>query len=280
MKRGGCGLGGVALVFAACSQSVATPPTPLVSSLVAEPASAAPPAVAPVEPTVRRQPDASCEVTVCLSGAGPKHVGGNPAFAQLCEPLPGLVPACDAEGTCSPAFQITEKKAALDAALAALDRNDDGRVGEGDPVCVFNIVGYSWGGVNATELAKAFLHDERIAPTHRAVDRLVLIDPYRPMARVEVPRGVSRFHSIRQSDPPANDCSRNSPLGPYRGLLPRCEAAETCEDLDVSNTPDTRYPTSDGRTVRGRDVGHCRVVRIATPMVWSLFGLDATESTR
>ncbi|MEM6291962.1 MAG: hypothetical protein AAGA54_11880 [Myxococcota bacterium] len=273
MLRSWSGLGGVMLV-AACSQPMATPPAPPVSRLFAAPSPAASPVPDTAEPPARRQPVASCEVTVCLSGAGPKHVGGNPAFARLCEPLPGLVPACSADGVCSPAFQITEKKAALTAALEALDHNDDGRIDDGDPQCVFNIVGYSWGGVNATELAKTFLHDERVASSHRAVDRLVVIDPYRPMARVEVPQGVSRFHSIRQSDPPTNDCSRNSPLGPYRGLLPRCEAAETCEDLDVSSTPDTRYPMSDRRTVEGRDVGHCRIVGVATPMVWSLFGVD------
>ena len=213
----------------------------------------------------------TCDVTVCLAGAGTPRSGGNPAFARLCAALPGIVPVC-VEQTCTSTFKFTETNDALSAAIDVLDANDDGRLDEDDPPCRFNVVGYSWGAVNSIGLIRRFFDDDRVQSGRRVIDRLVVIDAYRPLGKIIVPAGVSRVQSIRHSVSPDNDCSQGSPLGPYRGFVPRCDEANLCTDLDVSKTPDASYPTAHGRSVLGSEVGHCSIVRVATPMVWEFFG--------
>jgi pimeloyl-ACP methyl ester carboxylesterase len=129
-----------------------------------------------------------------------------------------------------------------------------------DEVCQLDVIGYSWGGVNAVDLAKRMHADARVrAPW--GVTRLVLLDAFQPGAKLTIPPNVERVVSFRHSVAPPSDCSRDAPFGPYLGLAPRCVAsaeasarpAPICEDFDFSLSS-ARFG---GRP--GFKVGHCEV---------------------
>lgn len=181
--------------------------------------------------------------TLCVAGAFRRADGGNPALAQLCSQLPGLVHDC--RDDCSSLFTIFSKRAQLDALVKSLDTDGDGDVDKGDKPLSVQLVGYSWGGVAVNDLAHAFVRDPRVAPERRVVDRMTLIDPFRPLSRVEVSEAVRQVHTYRQTGEAEHDCSRGSVLGPYVGLEPRCADGQCI---------DTVYD----------DVGHCRIVHRAT----------------
>ena len=234
------------------------------------PAQAQRPAAQP-EPEPKPEP-APCVVSVCLSGAGSRTTGGNPAFARVCEPLQGLVRRCDPDGTCYPTFQITQKRAAFSALFDALDHDANGRIDANDAACDVNVVGYSWGGINGAELVQDFVTDARIDPSRRTVGHFIAVDAYRPMAKLDVPEGVGVFTSIRHSASPPGDCSERSPLGPYHGIEPRCRAGQ-CTDIDVSAKPDASFESLHRGRLRGHEIGHCSIVGVAGAMIWSLLPL-------
>jgi pimeloyl-ACP methyl ester carboxylesterase len=150
-----------------------------------------------------------------------------------------------------------------EAVFAALDTNADRVLDASDERCQLDVLGYSWGGVNAVDLARRMHADSRVGAPW-AVTRLVLLDAYQPGAKLVIPPNVERVVSFRHSIAPANDCSRDAPFGPYLGLAPRCAAvpnavsAQLCEDFDFS--------LSAGR-FRGGAVGHCDVPRAAQAAV-------------
>lgn len=257
----------LATTGACTAKEVAPKPASPVAPAEAALDSAEPSPEAPVDDAPTASPE-RCVVTLCLSGAGSRRTGGNPAFARVCEPLEGLVRRCDPDGRCHPTFQITEKGAASEALFEALDRDGDGRVGANDAACEVNVVGYSWGGVNAVEITRAFLSDARVDPSRRSVSHLVAIDAYRPMAKLNVPEGVDVFTSIRHSASPRGDCSERSPLGPYTGIVPRCRAKQ-CSDVDLSATPDASFESLDRGRLRGARIGHCSIVGVAGAMIWA-----------
>lgn len=195
-------------------------------------------------------PKASCQVSLCFAGA----MGHSPAlripFQNICanEPIPGLMKDCEAEG-CQPTFDsFTDSNRSIYRRLfAVLDTNDDMRIDETDEPCEVNFIGFSWGGVTANKLAHRLNEDERVARGYGRVTRMLLVDPYQPWARLEIPENVERVRVWRQSYSPPGDCSKNAPGGPYKGLRPECGEHEDCQDIDISRLPG------------GASVGHCRV---------------------
>lgn len=218
---------------------------------------------APASDTSSADRDAAsaCVATICLEGAGIHETGGNPYLGELCEQIPGLIREC-VGSLCYPRFGMLASDAAFEALFARLDQNQDGRYDEADPACEVQILGYSWGGVNATQIAERLLSDPRVAPSRRVVHKLIVIDPYIPLAEVRVAEGVVNFWEYRHSIAPTWDCSAGVPLGPYLGLAPLCHHSVRCVDYDYSLAPDQHFY---GRP--GAEIGHCNIVKSATPSI-------------
>lgn len=225
--------------------------------------------VDPADPTRCLEPSAGgCGVTLCLTGAVDQSSASNFPFQELCaEPsVPGLIQDCES-GTCHSTFNnvlVDLETEIYPYLFAALDTNGDGAVNDDDEPCAVNLLGYSWGGVNVVELAQVFLSDPSVSASRAVVDKLIVIDPYQPLARVDVPAGVTRFWEYRHSSSPAHDCSNSAPLGPYRGIAPTCVPGASCVDYDYSLAPDQWFSSSySGGSYAGADVGHCIVAEVA-----------------
>ena len=151
----------------------------------------------------------------------------------------------------------------LHALLQGTDTNGDGFVNRGDKQCKTAIVGYSWGGVLANELAARYLHSPRVSP-EKGLSALVLIDPFRPLSgpQLEVPKGVEHTWVYRHSKAPSFDCSANLPLGPYRGFSAR-GAGTTNYDFSLAGDA----LVGEGGMLRASDVSHCTVVDAAAAAV-------------
>jgi pimeloyl-ACP methyl ester carboxylesterase len=191
-----------------------------------------------------------CQVTLCMAGAFQRGDGANPAFERLCERLPGIAKECSG-GRCYAMFSMVQVEQALEALIASLDSDRDGRVTGGDRRCDVALAGYSWGGVNALELARRVATSPRFDAERRTVARVALIDPFAPHvgARLEVAGNVQAIWSYRHSVSPPSDCSAHAPLGPYRGIPLACAGSTRCRDRDL---------TADG--VSRDEVGHCAIV--------------------
>lgn len=143
------------------------------------------------------------------------------------------------------------------ALFAALDTTKDGAVDAKDAPLRACVIGYSWGGVNAAEVARRLLSDARVTPERRGLARLVLIDPFAPATRaIPIPPGIGRVTNYRHSQAPARDCSARSPLGPYKGLPARCPPKAVCDDHDLSQSR-----VDPGQEVSPAQVGHCSIIR-------------------
>jgi pimeloyl-ACP methyl ester carboxylesterase len=226
-----------------------------------------------VSPLEVARPASTCAVTLCLTGALDQTSGSNGGFERLCrrDELEGVVEDCDTE-TCyrtHDSFLKDPASAVYPKLFAALDANADGAVDASDPFCDVNLLGFSWGGVNAIEVARALNADARVAPAQRRVARLLLMDPYQPMAggKMRVPVNVARTVVWRHSVADPGDCSRVAPLGPYTGMAAVCETSQVCLDVDYSRAPAADSLPLSWRRHRGRNVGHCAVPRVATPDV-------------
>lgn len=200
---------------------------------------------------------APCDLTLCMAGAFTRTDGANPRLARMCQQAKRLVEDCTPRG-CAPSFMFSAIESAHAALFSVLDQNGDGAVDAQDPKLRVCLVGYSWGGVNASLVAQRFVNDPKVAPARRAIAHLILIDPFAPMTKaVSVPKGVAHAVNHRHSKAPPWDCSRNAPLGPYKGLPMRCAAGVKCEDVDHSQT---------------RQVGHCSIVTAIKDQVLPLLG--------
>lgn len=199
-------------------------------------------------------PAPACDLTLCMAGAFQRTDGANPRLARVCSEAARLVEDCGAAG-CAPLFHFAAINAAHAALLKALDANADGVVDAKDPPTRICLVGYSWGGVNASLLAQQLLTDPKIAPERRGIEHLVLIDPFAPMTRtIAVPAGVKHAVNHRHSKVPPGDCSQNAPMGPYLGLPMTCAPGVACTDLD--------HPGA----------GHCSIVRRVADRITPLIG--------
>lgn len=211
--------------------------------------------------------DAGCRLVFCFNGAPSRTSASNFPFNDLCDSLlgDGLVRDC-AQGTCYSTFDtflVNAATALYPKVYAALDTNRDSRVDAADQQCAVVFLGYSWGGVASVEVADALLADTRLPADRRAVNLIVALDPFQPTrSTLDVPAGVRAFHEFRHSTSPSNDCSATAPLGPYRGLPPRCRAASTCVDYDFSLAPTTAFPRYTSGSYTGAQIGHCEVPEV------------------
>lgn len=220
---------------------------------------------------------------LCINGAGVdgpggRESGGNPWFEQLCAKLgSGLVQACSGN-TCFSSFAFeTTGNPSRDALVTALDTNKDGRVTAADTAVDLVLLGYSWGGTNVRDLAAWMTSEARFDGDRRGVASMLVIDPYRPLATMDVPANVARFVEFRHSVAPENDCSRIqiggvTISGPYLGLVPRCKATSDCTDYDYTLGGKTFYPSasSPGLGWTGAKVDHCAVVDVAAAAIPTL----------
>lgn len=201
--------------------------------------------------------------TVCLTGAG-----GHRTFESFCEsPLVvGRIDDCR-NGPCHPTFStfpIPNAESVWKAVFEALDTTHDGQLNDQDEVVELDVIGYSWGGVNAVDLATRMAKDERVEAPWR-VKRLILLDAFQPGASLSIPTNVDKTFSFRHSVAPANDCSKDALLGPYLGIALSCAASQTCFDFDFSLSQEQRF----GKQL-GKSVGHCDVPRAAMDAIEQL----------
>ncbi len=209
-----------------------------------------------------------CAVTMCLSGAIKPGDSGNTSIRDFCEDprLPGVIPDCRS-GRCSATFanfMHSPRKDLLPELIDALDTNGDGRVGDDDLACEVNLVGFSWGGVNAVRLAREFRNSDRVSASRTRVHRLLVMDAYQPLRSglMKVPPNVWKARSYRHSIPREGACSASAPFGPYSGWPLLCDDWQNCRDYDYSLAPDRWFDSPIG-WYRGRDVDHCAVPRVA-----------------
>jgi hypothetical protein len=230
-------------------------------------------------------PPGKCVKTICMGGAvqSDPYEGGNEYLAPLCEKLEGLIPNCDATtGKCIPMFGWLDGKAPAQKALyTALDTTGDGFLDDADAPCDIRLVGYSWGGLNARDIAASWAADSNVPDERKTIAMLAAIDPFR-IGDLEyiVPDNVQAFREYRHSIAPANDCSGAAPFGPYKGLVPRCGPTSECQDFDYSLAPDDLFPTLSGSpaTVSGKKVEHCNAANVAAlPVIAFLAGQPAPK---
>ncbi|MBU1238818.1 hypothetical protein KJ865_03830, partial [Myxococcota bacterium] len=202
-------------------------------------------------------------ITICMAGAFKITDGANPSFSALCDGLPGLARDCNGS-SCSTLFRFSNSDGAMRTLMHNLDTNRDGLVDDRDDQYDINLVGYSWGGVTATHIARDFLTSARVTPSRRHIKTLVTIDPYSPLAggKITIPPGVAYHWNYRHTIAPSYDCSRGAPLGPYIGLPSVCSPQTTCAQYDYSLAPDHTFSYAN-RMLLGKDVGHCSIVRVA-----------------
>jgi pimeloyl-ACP methyl ester carboxylesterase len=206
---------------------------------------------------------------ICFSGASlhedPYTAGGNRELGEICEGLVNVI-----RGKRYPFFTWQED-GAIEAVIRVMDTNHDGKVTLEDEASEITIIGFSWGGFNAVALAKEIQGSALIESRRRkSVERLIVLDPYKPQvfsSELSVPSNVRHFWELRHTVAPASDCSRNAPLGPYRGVDPVCSTRTQCSDHDYSLAPNDRFAG-----IPGRDVGHCTV-----PMITSAIIRDLTD---
>jgi hypothetical protein len=212
--------------------------------------------------------------TVCTTGAFSR--ADNPEFNAICdypEIASTVVQSC-AGGACFNTFEtfLVDANTIYAKLFSALDENHDGKYDDKDPACEVNLLGFSWGGVAAVQIAGALLADAKVAPSRRKVHRVVSLDPYQPvLAGLQVPAGIDQFLSFRHSVSPQVDCSNDSALGPYKGLTPHCATSASCTDYDYSLAPNVEFPLLAGRTIKGSEVGHCDVPDLAHPILRALY---------
>ncbi len=221
--------------------------------------------------------DAGCQMTMCLTGAVTRG-GSNTPFDVICDDpaVPNVIRSCDALSCYNTfnTFLIDARGALYSKLFAAMDNNGDGVVNSQDNACTVNLLGYSWGGIAAVQIAEKLGKDTRVDDRHRRVNRLFVMDPYQPAATLLVPTNVERFVEYRHSNSPANDCSRGGALGniggPFEGIQPRCYANQSCFDYDYSVSPSTLFPANGGGYY-GSEVGHCEVPAVAAPAILADF---------
>jgi hypothetical protein len=215
-----------------------------------------------------------CLVSICLNGAyfGDPLSGGNGYFDDVCKAIPGILPQCGSDGTCYSSFEWLQLSKAEDALFSALDTNGDGVVDTSDKDCQVRVAGYSWGGVNSQKLADSLLADSRYTNPRKKIHRMLVIDPYQPtQSTVDVPPNVEAFWEFRHSVAPASDCSGSAPLGPYKGLPPRCHTGAFCFDYDYSLSGSVVFPGYSGVKYQGKQIDHCTMADVGGLPLLSLF---------
>jgi hypothetical protein len=212
------------------------------------------PGVDDEETTEDREMEASTvrRVLLCEQGLSDRVTEWDKGLFDLCEAAEagGLDLIRDGK---YPAFGALDQHGAYDALFDYLDSNDDGLVTGADAPTNVRLVGFSWGGINVTDIAWWLQRDERIIPSRRGVSVMVLLDPYQPhLWHATIPSNVARVWEYAQSNTTEGDCSTTASLGSgFNGLTPRIKGAGSyCAYYDLD-----RFKGS---------VGHCDVPVTAT----------------
>ncbi len=190
-------------------------------------------------------------VLLCQQGLSDRTMEWDKGLFDLCE-------AAEAEGFelvwdgDYPAFGALDENGAYEALFDALDENDDGVVASKDSPAEVHLVGFSWGGINVTDLARRLGKDARIASGRRGVFGMVLLDAFQPqISRATIPSNVARAWVYRQTDTTSGDCSSTVSLGfGFNGHRALAKSAKTaCREYDLDSFLD--------------GIGHCDVPKAA-----------------
>lgn len=195
--------------------------------------------------------DKARRVLLCQQGLSDRTTGWDKGLFDLCEAAEqgGLELIRDGDYS---AFGALDEDGAYDALFGNLDENDDGVVSGKDTPVAVHLVGFSWGGINVTDIADRLRRDSRITSIRRGVAVMVLLDAFQPqVSRATIPANVSRAWVYRQTDTTEGDCSINASLGfGFNGHRPRAKSEMTfCTHYDLDGFLD--------------DVGHCDVPSVA-----------------
>lgn len=207
--------------------------------------------------------------TVCFGGrtapfGDPYSIGGISELDALCKQMPNVVR--DGPGGTDADYHFfqwnSDMAHVLDRIVDALDTNNDGVVTNLDARVDLTLVGYSWGGFNARDVAERIGTDWRFSPSRRSVARLFTLDAFRtdylyPRSEIRVPANVGTFYSFRHSVGPDDDCSSflYGLIGPFTGRDPSCTGTTVCHDYDYSKAASTA------------GIDHCEVPEAATPAI-------------
>lgn len=209
--------------------------------------------------------------TMCFGGrtfGDPYSIGGIRELDDLCLRMPGLIrDVPDGRDAPYAFFQWSSSvDHVLDVLVGALDTDHDGAVTTSDAPVDLTLVGYSWGGFNALDLAAKMANDPRLVGARKQVRRLFVLDAFRtdylvlPRGELRVPENVRTLYSFRHTSAPEVECSSLlfGTIGPFTGRDPLCHRTTECFDYDFSLAPSTA------------NVDHCDVPRYATPFVLEL----------
>ncbi|NUP14472.1 MAG: hypothetical protein HOW73_51235 [Polyangiaceae bacterium] len=191
-------------------------------------------------------------VLLCQQGLADRETGWDKGLFALCEAAEDAGFTLVRDGDYE-AFNALDENGAYAALFDELDENGDGLVDEDDSEGIVHLVGFSWGGINVTDIADRLRKDDRIAPSRRGVAGMVLLDPFQPQLwRARIPANVANAWEYRQTDTTWGDCSFAVSLGiGFNGLKPLAKSEETsCAYYDLD-------------AFAGK-VGHCDVPSLAT----------------
>lgn len=208
-----------------------------------------------VETELDAQISDSREVTrvlLCQQGLSDRTTGWDKNLFDLCEEAERADFLLVRDGS-YPAFGALDQNGAYDALFEALDTNGDDRIDGRDAAASIHLVGFSWGGINATDIAARWGRDTRIASSRRVVTAMVLLDPFQPLvSRATIPANVLYTWEYRQTVTTEGDCSIGPSLGfGYNGHRPRATSDVTfCTHYDLDSFM--------------HGIGHCDVPLAAT----------------
>lgn len=180
---------------------------------------------------------ASVRVLLCQQGLSDRTVGWDKGLFELCESVEQAGFTLVRDGV-HPAFGALDEDGAYEALFDTLDTSGDGVVDDDDKRSAVHLVGFSWGGINVTDLARRLAADTRIQARRRGVAAMVLFDPFQPqLSRAVVPANVMYTWVYRQTKTTSGDCSMAASLGfGFNGHRPRASSDLTfCDDYDLDS---------------------------------------------
>lgn len=190
-------------------------------------------------------------VLLCQQGLSDRTTGWDKGLFDVCESAgaAGFEVIWDGD---YPAFGALNENGAYAALFDTLDDNGDGWVDEDDTPTQIYLVGFSWGGINTSDVAERLWLDWRVAIPRAYVTGMVLFDPYQPqVSRVKIGANVKHAWVYRQTETTDGDCSETVSLGfGFNGHRPKAKSANnecTFYDLDAF----------------AGEVGHCDVPYVA-----------------
>jgi pimeloyl-ACP methyl ester carboxylesterase len=188
---------------------------------------------------------------LCQQGLSDRTIGADRGLFALCESVEeaGFDLVWDGD---YPAFGALDENGAYQALFSALDTNNDGAVDNNDKPTLVHLVGFSWGGINVTDIAARLGQDARVHWQRRGVSGMVLFDPYQLLVtRATIPANVLDAWVYRQTETTEGDCSAAASFGyGFNGRRPKATSDLTlCSDYDLDEMYDS--------------VGHCDVPSVA-----------------